>query len=192
MKYKLLADALDFYDLRGYDYVDDVPWIVESDAYYATKPANAPDIRVTIAGESDRFFAASGEQGFLQLLLDGRNLKRAVCLTPCLREEKRTKYNFFNFQKVELINVDDPSRPYLMHMIHDAMAFFEQFLPVRLMETGDLSFDIVSHRSRIELGSYGIRYAKVGGKDLTWIYGTGCAEPRLSQTMRDLEKRTML
>jgi len=33
----------------------------------------------------------------------------------------------------------------------------------------------------VELGSYGIRECKF----LKWIYGTGCAEPRLSQVIKD-------
>ena len=38
-------------------------------------------------------------------------------------------------------------------------------------------YDIDYHG--IELGSYGIRHCQF----LNWIYGTGCAEPRLSKVM---------
>ena len=44
-------------------------------------------------------------------------------------------------------------------------------------DEGTIQYDIDYHG--IELGSYGIRHCQF----LNWIYGTGCAEPRLSKVM---------
>jgi hypothetical protein len=65
-------------------------------------------------------------------------------------------------------------------MIHEACAFFEQYVPVRVVQTGERAFDIVEKSTRFELGSYGIRSAMLSDQVYTWIYGTACAEPRLS------------
>lgn len=190
MKHEHLSSAIKFYRERGYSYVHDAPYVVGKAAYYATKPPGAKDIRCLVDGEEEQYLVASGEQSFLQMLFDGKLLKRAVCLTPCFRAEKHTDWNKFAFQKVELINADDPTGAYLTHMVHDAMAFFEQFVPIRLVETGRSdghpTYDIVEKNSRVELGSFGIRSAPhPDGKsrDLQWIYGTGCAEPRLSDAI---------
>ena len=81
--------------------------------------------------------------------------------------------------KAELINAQDVDEGHLIHMIHDACAFFERFFPVRVVST-EQGYDIVEKGTRFELGSYGIRDKAFVGKRLRWIYGTGCAEPRLS------------
>jgi hypothetical protein len=67
-------------------------------------------------------------------------------------------------------------------MIADAIGWFTKFISVDVVENrepgaGEPAFDIVSRRGRIEIGSYGIRRDDKVGK---WVYGTGCAEPRLS------------
>lgn len=36
-----------------------------------------------------------------------------------------------------------------------------------------------------ELGSYDIRRAQFAGRTLRWVYGTGAAEPRLSQVIAE-------
>ena len=60
----------------------------------------------------------------------------------------------------------------------DAQQFFSLHVPVDLVKTdderSDESYDIESNG--IELGSYGIRQHE----NITWVYGTGLAEPRLS------------
>lgn len=192
MNYDNLARALTHYRERGFAYVDDAPWLVNAEAYNATKPVreDVTDVTCVIAGQPTKFFVASGEQSFIQLLLDGRMLKRAVCLTPCFRAEagcfraeaEFSEWHKLYFQKVELINAHDPSMASLIQMVHDAMLFFERQVAVRVVETGPEAFDIVTKKSRIELGSYGIRRVKTS-KELRYIYGTGCAEPRLSSAL---------
>lgn len=187
MNYANIALALEFYQQRGYVYVDDAPWVVDKPAYYMTKPANAQAdvIRHCEEGsvsESVSYLVASGEQSFIQQMLDGQPLKRAICVTPCFRVDKYDALRRPYFLKAELINAQDVDEGHLIHMVHDACSFFEQFFSVRVVET-DIGYDIVEKGTRIELGSYGIRWiAHPDGKsnDIGWIYGTACAEPRLS------------
>jgi hypothetical protein len=204
VNYANLARALEFYQERGYVYLDDVPWTVFHAAYYATKPDGAKDVRifndsrdlrnhlddsrvqVTIESHDERFLVASAEQSFIQMMLDGQPIKRAIAVTPCYRAEPKvdTLHRPY-FMKAELINAQDVDEGHLIHMIGDAKAFFEQFFAVRIVKTnacdfGEPSFDIVEKGSRFELGSYGIRRMEISGQKLAWIYGTACAEPRLS------------
>ncbi len=186
MNYRHLADAIDFYEGRGYTYVEDAPWLVGRDAYYATKPPDAAED--VVVQPSGLHMVASGEQSFIQMMLDGAFLKRACCLTPCFRVERWDALRRPYFEKVELINGDDPSPSNLIDMIHDALTFFQaQGIRTKVIETGREAFDIVEHSTRIELGSYGIRHMAhpdERSRDLSWIYGTGCAEPRLSTAKR--------
>ncbi len=176
MNYSNIALAVEYYKDRGYVYVQDAPWSVEGPAYYATKPKEATDIR---GGPENNFLVASGEQSFLQMMLDGQPLKRAICVTPCWRIEKYNDWHKPYFMKAELINAHDVDEGHLVHMVHEAAAFFEQFFPVRVLKLGK-TYDIVEKGTRAELGSYGIRSVKIEGVKYRWIYGTGCAEPRLS------------
>lgn len=200
MNYSHIARAVEFYTDRGYVYLDDAPWYVGRESYCATKPPGAADI--SISAESPTLLnhignlVASGEQSFLQMMIDGQPIKRAICVTPCFRAEPRfdTLHRPY-FVKAELINAQDVDEGHLVHMLHDACAFFEQFFPVRIVKTGrsDLgepSYDIVEKGSRFELGSYGIRRQIHGGKKMDWIYGTACAEPRLSTAIQKALKHT--
>ena len=56
---------------------------------------------------------------------------------------------------------------------------------VEKVAAGDsiINYDIVSKIGHYELGSYGIRTCDY----LKWIYGTGCAEPRLSRVLKLIE-----
>lgn len=185
MNYSNIARAVDFYQERGYVYLDDAPWIVGQLAYYATKPGGAIDVRIDtdptgMSGQLGGYPVASAEQSFIQMMIDGQPIKRAIAVTPCFRAEPRidTLHRPY-FMKAELINAQDPDEGHLIHMIHDACSFFEQFFPVRVVGIGD-AYDIVEKGTRFELGSYGIRERDVMGQRLRWIYGTACAEPRLS------------
>ncbi len=189
MDYDNISKAVNFYKSRGYVYTEDAPWLVDRDAYYATRPIGAVDMMMSIGGPGDnnltgKFPVASGEQSFIQMILDGRPLKRAICVTPCFRyEPKHDMLHKQYFMKAELINAQDVDEGHLVHMVHDACSFFEQFFSVRVIATGREQYDIVEKGTRIELGSYGIRYMAHPDKktkDLSWIYGTACAEPRLS------------
>lgn len=197
MNYSHIAKALEFYQDRGYVYLDDVPWYVGKAAYTATKPFDAVDISIRGDGPHLRddmgFLVASGEQSFLQMMIDGQDIKRAICVTPCFRYEPRVDMLHKRyFMKAELINAQDVDEGHLLHMIHDACSFFEQFFAVRVIKT-NIGYDIVEKGSRFELGSYGIRDVSIPDgsgesgvhwKKLRWIYGTAVAEPRLSTAIQ--------
>ena len=72
---------------------------------------------------------------------------------------------------------------YLSNMIDSAMNFYKTIVPnptlLEVFKTS-IGFDIHYYDKNglaVELGSYGIRECEF----LKWIYGTGCAEPRLSK-----------
>jgi hypothetical protein len=196
VEYRNLADAVDFYVDRGYVYVPEAPWHVGMDAYYVTKPeGRCTDIHYfenrhgavsfPSKGQDNRYLVASGEQSFIQMLLDGSDLKKHVCVTPCFRADRHDAWHQPWFMKAELINAQDTDEGHLVAMVHDAAAFFEQFFSIRVVKTarsdlGEPAYDIIEKGTRAELGSYGIRDRLIRGKSYRWIYGTGCAEPRLS------------
>lgn len=193
MNFTYLQRALEFYQQHNYVYMEDAPWVVSKEAALATKPQEANEILLQnpLAGvqKDHRHLVASGEQSFLQMMLDDRQIKRAVCLTPCYRDEATTNHwKHPYFMKVELIRADDPSPGNLAHMISHAVAFFEQFVRVKVVQTGPDAFDILEQSLPVELGSYGIREVTfpekyVKDRKFKWIYGTGCAEPRLSSAV---------
>ncbi len=203
MDYGNIARAVDFYKERGYVYLDDVPWYVGKEAYYATKPEAAVDISLSASTEATLpthmgYPVASGEQSFLQMMIDGQPIKRAICVTPCFRHEPKVDMLHRRyFMKAELINAQDVDEGHLIHMVHDACNFFEQYFAVRVVKT-EIGYDIVEKGSRFELGSYGIRDLKVpryeksvnrgdlyaGVRHFRWIYGTACAEPRLTTAIQ--------
>lgn len=183
INYQHLADAVKFY---GDKYAElQVPWIVNEKAISSTSPFGVK-LFSTFAGH----LVASGEQSFVQLLLDGKLPPgRWMCVTPCFRnEESLTKFHHMHFMKVELISyypIDNDDHVYHYHelckreeeeMIKTALAFFQQYVPAEVVKT-NVGFDIQSNG--LELGSYGIREA-VGCR---WVFGTGCAEPRLSDAI---------
>lgn len=96
--------------------------------------------------------------------------------------------------KAELINAHDVDDGHLIHMVHEAASFFEQFFPIRIVRTGVSggcpTYDIIEKGTRIELGSYGVRRITVDDKKLDWIYGTACAEPRLSTVIARHSRET--
>lgn len=205
MNYGHIAKAVEFYQERGYIYLDEAPWQVGKEAYHMTRPDGSRDIMMNVCEpgiisfpsdppypEQRIYPVASGEQSFIQMMIDGQPIKRAICVTPCYRYEPRADLLHRQyFMKAELINAQDVDVGHLIHMIHDACSFFESVgISVRVIDTTPSqmyhsSFDIVEKGSRYELGSYGIRrHWLADGRELEWIYGTACAEPRLSTAIQ--------
>ncbi len=190
MNYRNIATAVDYYKNLGYEHFPEAPWMVSSHAYNATKPTDAPDIALipesagNLGNDLFRYLVASGEQSFLQMMIDGQDLKRAICVTPCYRNDKFDSLRRPNFMKAEVINAHDVDEGHLVHMISEAVAFFSQYCQVRVVKTSAKpEFDIIEKNTRIELGSYGIRERFISNRRFAWIYGTGCAEPRLSTVL---------
>ncbi len=174
INYKIISDAITFYQLRGYKYIE-VPWLVPKETTAITKPSWCRDFE-TFAG----CLVGSGEQSFLEIRSKLDANTKYVCATPCFRDENVDDLHQINFFKVELI-VANPINPLneLEVILEHAKEYFElcseyhSDWPAEIVETKE-GKDIFLNG--IEIGSYGIREHE----GFCWVYGTGCAEPRLS------------
>lgn len=181
INWHILSQALSFYKDLGYRYIE-VPWMVSEEATKITAPKNKPLLTTMEKDLVWGFPVGSAEQGFLQLMLDGKLPKgRYVSCSPCFRnQEKDDEYHFPQFMKVELFNNYDASYEALEKMLDNAMEFLSFYVDVNIKVMSDenepaTAIDLIANG--IELGSYGIgKY-----KEYEWVYGTGVAEPRLSQ-----------
>jgi hypothetical protein len=174
--YGILDASVKHYENKGFKRIES-PWTVTAAISAITKPIGCSDF--TIA-EKNKVLVASGEQSFLCLYNKGFLPKgKFQTITPCFRDESFDSFHTKYFIKNELIITDRVDRIVLQNLIGDAMAFFGSYLHECQCEpTGENMYDIMY--KDIELGSYGIRKCEF----LTWIYGTGVAEPRLSSVMK--------
>jgi aspartyl/asparaginyl-tRNA synthetase len=176
--YKILSNGVEYYKELGYKEVE-VPWIVDFKSYDATDPRLFRQYFTL-----DGYLVASGEQGFINLMEDENFKGKAFCVTPCFRDEDvldetHQKY----FMKLELIDTN-VSLENLNTMKSDALNFFKKFTEAQVVKTedrGEHTFDIIDKRTGIELGSYGIRKIR----NISWIYGTGVALPRLQTVIKN-------
>ena len=175
---KLMA-ALKYYQQLGFQYVN-LPWAVSDHFTDLTKPSNMKNFYL-----NDLALVGSGEQSFLSMLANHQLPQgRYVGITPCFRDEPQvdelhSKY----FMKVELIDTLNINFDSLENIIMSAMKFFTPYgIECEIENTGIGSFDIIDSVNRIELGSYGIRQIE----GMQWIFGTGCAEPRLTNIIKKL------
>ena len=173
INYARIAAAEAHYAKLGYSEID-APWIIAVEAYSATRPPTARAFE-TLGG----YLVASAEQSFLHLMLGGADPRLAFATTPCFRDETYDELHMPYFFKVELIDSRQPNLASVWSLIKDARAFFEQFVATEVVQTSNVAWDINEAKTHIELGSYGLR--RHG--DLLWAYGTGLAEPRLSQAI---------
>jgi hypothetical protein len=180
--WKKIFHAHEYYQKKYYKPVN-TDWVVEREYTDITKPA---DIEAVSYGDHD--LIGSAEQVFVKMLVNGDIAHgNFMALTPCFRNEPildalHRKY----FMKLELIKVGDFLWEDLGAMINDSLEFFSQYLPVDKIMTGQDQYDIVDAQKGIELGSYGIRY----WNNISWIYGTGIAEPRLSTIIKILKEES--
>jgi hypothetical protein len=180
--YQKIADAQKFYASHGFIPIT-VPWIVEYEAYNATRP---PDRREFYC--LDGYLNASGEQSFIELMINGNKMKKYCCITPCFRDEPiLDDYHHRYFLKLELID-GNVTKENLKRMIKLAKEFLDIYTttPTQIIQTdtNGSAFDILDGITGIELGSYGIRKYK----KFSWIYGTGLALPRLDTVITNSSK----
>lgn len=206
--YGIIDQSIKFYEEIGFQRVES-PWTVTPEISNITKPSNAKDFTLV---EKNKVLVASGEQSFLYLYNKGFLPKgKFQTVTPCFRDERFTPLHTKYFVKNELITTDNVSKEGLRFMVHGARDFFRKFClrpkvndsyirsttekdDVLIVNTDNgrnvivddidvkdaylyPQYDLV-YRG-IELGSYGIRRCQF----LSWIYGTGVAEPRLTRTL---------
>lgn len=175
INYKNISDSIMCYEKHGFTRIE-APWTVTKEISHITKPneINNPDFELK---HNNKVLVASGEQSFLYLYTKGFLPKgKFMCVTPCFRYESFDELHKKYFIKNELIDTIEVNKSNLNKMIDTAFNFFSTKLDKSNLEivTCAESYDI--QYNGIELGSYGIRECSF----LKWIYGTGCAEPRLS------------
>lgn len=208
INYGIINDSIDFYSEYDFARVES-PWTISSAISDITKPKGCGEFTIQ---EKNKVLVASGEQSFLALYNKGFLPKgQFQTVTPCFRDEAFTPLSTKYFIKNELIVTDDISLKRLAFVVNCARDFFRKYClrprlrdgylcnpdepnDVLIMDTVNGRNKIVTHVDTddsymypnydlvyrgIELGSYGIRQCGF----LTWIYGTGVAEPRLSRTM---------
>lgn len=167
----------ELYRDNGYKIVG-VPWKVTHEAAAATVDDEAR-LRNSPLPLTRSWDIGSGEQGFVQRMLDGTlSPGRYQTLTPCFRvEQAYDELHLPHFLKIELIIVgeDEDPRTAWWPMASLALRLIQQHghLDCGLVSTPE-GADLMC--SGVELGSYGFR--KFQGH--RWAYGTGLAEPRFS------------
>ena len=185
INYRLLADSIDFYAARGYSNIE-LPWYVTEDAIAVTRPAHITNDDDYYIPKNNKYLVASAEQSFIYLIFKGilsEGYHQGI--TPCYRFEKISSTHRKCFMKNELIYVDYDATKNLKEnldkIVSDAIGFFSTVLDSDVVvesvpqENSIVNYDIMY--KGYELGSYGIRKFN---NLFQWVYGTGCAEPRLS------------
>lgn len=190
--FKILNKSIKHYSNRGFRRVE-TPWTVTDKVSDITKPLGAKSFE--LVHEDGKILVASAEQGFLYQTIKGfLPSGRFQSITPCFRKDSFDIFHTKYFMKNELFLTDNISDEGLNYVIKTAVDFFSKFFHVDDLDVSETdeptsikSFDInVVIRNEdgkddvIELGSYGIREHKY----IQWIYGTACAEPRLSNTIK--------
>lgn len=180
-----LTRCLDFWQRRGFAAVS-LPWIAESRYTEATRPAGGTPQPALGPGR----LVASGEQSFLQLADRGQlpAAKGYVGWSPCVRQEPVfDQTHHLYFMKVELfVPVDEhDSLSAVEELLAGSLQWNAQELAAHGLSSARCSVqDIAPNQwdielAGLELGSYGVRQHF----GITYVYGTGCAEPRFSQAL---------
>ncbi len=179
--YEKIANAVNHYKKLGYTYLD-VPWIVSLDSILVTRP---PGVRLFSTFEGE--LVASGEQSFIEMR-KGLRPGKYQCVTPCFRDEtQHDELHKTYFLKNELIWIlGEYHKSSLMNVnevAEDALTFFSKYGDAKIIEV-PLNNAFWNHDimiNGVEVGSYGFRQYE----SFCWVYGTGCAEPRLSKVLGD-------
>ena len=178
--YKILSESIEHYENLGFTRIE-TPWMVPECIDDLTKPEDKRHFQLE---HNKKCLVASGEQSFLYLYMKGFLPKgKFQTITPCFRDEYVDEIHGKYFMKNELIITDEISSDNFFKIVKSAGDFFSKYINTKYLftEETDDGLDILYHKDdiKIELGSYGIRKCNF----LTWIYGTGCAEPRLSNIL---------
>ena len=173
INYKHISDAIEHYTRLGYEYIE-APWIVNFLAVSTTKPEKSKFFYISHVGH----LVGSGEQSFIEIRKKLEKDKKYICVTPCFRDDDYDKYHFPYFLKAELIHAFPKTKLDEHNMFLDALNFFKKYAEPYSVDT-DIGKDIMING--LEVGSYGYRSMS----DFDWIYGTGVAEPRLSQSLKN-------
>ena len=175
---KILYEALQYYSKLGYQMID-VPLVVDLDVSAHTKPNGVPELY----HDSGKVYVASAEQSFLQLHKEGKLPNgKYMAVTPCYRHERYvSNTHYLMFMKLELIIVGVPREhmyDVILPTVLDAMIFFDNTgVSCSLHKCKNSNQWDIINEDGVELGSYGYREMLDG---TGYVYGTGCAFPRVS------------
>lgn len=182
INYQNIQDSITYYNNKGYKRVE-TPWTVTEAISKLTKPEDKIDWKIS---NKNKALVGSAEQGFLYLVLKGFLPNgKYQSTSPCFREEIFDLIHSKYFLKNEIFITEEVNDITLHLLINDALWFFAQKLKVsdedynkgeiiKIVEISKDTYDI--EYKGVELGSYGIRENNL----CRYIYGTACAEPRLS------------
>ena len=171
INYTRLAQAQAFYKGRGYQNIE-TPWLVSPPAVRATVPIPKP-IMETVRG----VLVNSGEQGFIQQMMDGELTPGLYqTLTPCFQDDGKGGAEYF--EQIELLcyNPSDVRVAY-EQMLNDAMACFFEISDVETFDARQSEDGVEICFNDVLIGMYGIRAM---GDTHKWVYGTGLVEPRFT------------
>jgi seryl-tRNA synthetase len=186
ISYRKVAKAIKKYQKEfRYEYVD-TPWLVSDEAVNVTLPADRHGFELGHPSLKPGKLVGSGEQGFIQMMLNGELRKGASYVTagPCFRDEETVdRLRQYSFFKVELIRIaswgDKLSIVDAHRMARDAEdVIYQLYGPgARVVRTSE-GYDL--EVQGVEIGSYGIR----SYQGHSWVYGTGLALPRTPTAFR--------
>lgn len=177
--YHKISSAISYYESHGFKNYN-LPWLADKKYIDITLPSDTSPISCNLG-----ILIGSAEQAFFQEV-HLYNLKgKYQATTPCFRDDQEDQIHQKYFLKTELFINNDVSKKNLMKLISSALDFYKKYIDVEIIQLGDNIFDIIDSKYHIELGSYGIREHYLIG---SWIYGTGCAEPRLSLVQEKWKK----
>lgn len=189
VNWKLLSDAVVFYQTHGFKYVE-TPWIAHIEDLMVTAPSRNKIFLIDDSYDSvaaDDGLVGSAEQAFISMaragtLPDGVNF---VSCGPCFRKnEPKDKWHMSQFMKVELfvrLESDANGEFVTNELVNRAKKFMDRYNEVQV-ETTEEGKDLVLNG--VEVGSYGYRHAEGVG---WWAYGTGLALPRFTQAANRIE-----
>jgi hypothetical protein len=176
--YNILSQSINYYEDCNFIRIES-PWTVSEYIDNITKPKDVISFQLK---HNNKCLVASGEQSFLYLYLKNFLPKgQYQTTTPCYRFQEFDYYHTKYFMKNELIKTDIVNQLELDKIVEICLSFYKKYIPSVNIVNTDIGYDI--NYKNIELGSYGIRNCEY----LDWIYATGCAEPRLSNTIKLIE-----
>jgi len=185
--YRKIADAVDYYTGLGYKYIE-VPWLVKKKTTQITKPEWCRNFETYLG-----CLVASGEQSLLEMRDTLKPDSKYICVTPCFRDEKEINNLTQNwFMKAELIVVNPSDWDSMLwcrigvfklnslrQMLNEAANFIKRYT-YNYTYCMSIPSEVDIRVNNIEIGSYG--YREHNG--FRWVYGTACAEPRLSEALK--------
>lgn len=194
--FNIITNSILYYKLKGYQYIN-CPWTVPSSICDIT----IPNTKSKFIIKDDETLVGSSEQSFLQLIKTNELQKGMyVSMTPCFRDDIVDEIHNLYFYKTELFIYDDLEqlKKKFFDVLNTCVEFFSKYTKVIIKEQTNIispdidilpyCYDIIDENTCIELGSYGIRHYTLNNHEITWIYGTGCAEPRLSYVINKQNK----